>query len=106
MAYVGRSIGVAHDGKFFLPIDKILNRSGHNIVMLHVGYGQIGANHLGDLTGKTARGVDHNLRNNFALLGVDFPISRWEGIDVEYPIVANNAHTEIRRATGHGVGQP
>ena len=75
MANVSRGVGVAHDGELFIAIDKILNGASDNIVMFHIGYGEVGANHLCDLTGKTASGVNDDLRRDFSFFGIDFPIT-------------------------------
>ncbi len=92
MSNIGRRIGIAHDRKLFVPIDKFLNRTGDNVMVLHVADRQIRTHHLRHLPSETAGCIDNNLARHFALLGVNLPLPRRETIDIHHAIVSHDFH--------------
>ena len=102
LAVIGRGIGVAHDRHLLVALEELLDRLGHQVGVLHVGHRQVGADHLGDLAGIAAGGVDHVLARHPALLGLDLPLAVGPG-DVEHPVAAHDRGAHVARALGQGV---
>ncbi len=105
LAQIAGGIRVADHRNFLAALEERRDRVGHHVMMLHVGDGRIGADHLGHLARVTAGGIHHHARDDGALLGHHVPLAARSPVHRGDPVVSHDGGAEVARALGERIAQ-
>ena len=106
LAQVPRRMGIANHHHLLVALQKLLDRLGDEVGMLHVGDRNIGARHPAHLPRVAPGRVHHHLAYDVALIGDDLPFAARALFHVRHPGAARDRRPHVARALCERVAAP